>query len=57
MTRRQLARRAFDPVHKRLALAAHDAAGGQKLRAEERLKNYVTACLASVRPVRRRRRR
>lgn len=57
MTRRQLARRAFDHDHKRLMYAAHDAPGGQKVKAGKRLQDYVTACLASSRPSRRRRRR
>ncbi len=53
MTRRQLARRAFDPQHKRLMFAAHDAPGGQKVKAGKTLQAYVTACLASLpRPAR-----
>lgn len=54
MTKRQLARKAFDPVHKRLMFEAHDARGGQKGRSNARLVSYVAACLEAA--VRRRRR-
>jgi hypothetical protein len=49
MTRRQLTRRAIDPQHKRLMMAAHNARGGDKSRAQKKLRDYMTSLLGAVR--------
>lgn len=48
MTRRQLAKIAFDDQHLRLMLAVRTAAPGQKQRAKDAVTAYVTACLAEA---------
>jgi hypothetical protein len=49
MTRRQISLRAFDPEHKKLMMAHRNARGGEKTRALEALRNYVTASLPKPR--------
>lgn len=45
MTRRQIARRASDPEHKKLMLAYRSAPNGERTAAWKRLRDYVAAKL------------
>ncbi len=49
MTRRQIARRAFDADHKVLLLKVRSAPRGQKARWQKRLKDHVSALLKEAR--------
>ena len=48
MSRKQIARMAFDPEHKRLMAAYRNATGGHKTKALAALRAYVTACLEAA---------
>lgn len=54
MTRRQIARRAFDAEHRRLLLAVRTAPSGQKQRAKDALRAYVTKLLGEAAAIPRR---
>jgi len=49
MNKRQIARRAFDPEHRKLMNAYRTARGGDRLKALAKLKQYVTARLQEAR--------
>lgn len=49
MNKRQIARRAFTPEHKRLMLAYHRARGGDRLRRLRELKAWVAEQLKEAR--------
>lgn len=49
MNKRQIARRAFSPEHKRLMLAYQRARGGDKTRTLKALQGYVAAALRKAR--------
>lgn len=52
MTRRMIARRAFDATHGKLMLEYHRARGGDRIRKLRALQDYVTGSLKSSHPSR-----